>query len=57
MAAHGTLAEFVKIQRAWAMGSGPLHYGEPCPRCAARTGMQTELPGLHIEATPTERKS
>lgn len=33
MAKHGTLAEFVKLQRAWALGSGPLHYGDPCPRC------------------------
>jgi hypothetical protein len=48
MATHGTLAEFVKIQRAWAMGSGPIHYGEPCPRChireTAKTGHQDELP-------------
>lgn len=35
MAAHGTLAEFVKIQRAWALGSGPIHFEEPCRRCAA----------------------
>jgi hypothetical protein len=33
MARHGTLAEFVKTNRSWALGSGPLHFGEPCPRC------------------------
>ncbi|MFD7705612.1 hypothetical protein [Streptomyces sp. NPDC059786] len=48
MAAHGTLAEHVKAQKAWALGSGPIHFDEPCRRCAAvaaaRTGRQTELP-------------
>jgi len=48
MADHGTLAEYVKFQKAWALGSGPIHFKEPCRRCiairAARTGQQTTLP-------------
>jgi hypothetical protein len=48
MAAHCTLADYVKVMRAWAFGSGPLHFGEPCRRCAARaatrSGQQGELP-------------
>ncbi|MEW1803251.1 hypothetical protein ACIGO7_35545 [Streptomyces virginiae] len=48
MAAHGTLAEYVKFRKAWALGSGPLHFEEPCRRCAAleaaRARQQTELP-------------
>lgn len=48
MAAHGTLADHVKFQKAWAFGSGPVHFQDPCRRCvaveAARTGQQGELP-------------
>lgn len=48
MAAHGTLADYVKFRKAWALGSGPIHFEEPCRRCtaikAARTGQQTGLP-------------
>ncbi|MEU7240264.1 hypothetical protein [Streptomyces sparsogenes] len=48
MAVHGTLAAHVKAQKAWALGSGPIHFDEPCRRCVAiqgaRTGRQGELP-------------
>jgi hypothetical protein len=48
MAAHGTLADHVKFQKAWALGSGPIHFGEACRRCSAiesaKTGHQGELP-------------
>ncbi|SFD13424.1 hypothetical protein [Streptomyces aidingensis] len=41
MAAHGTLAEHVKARKAWALGSGPAHFGEPCRRCAAAAAVRT----------------
>lgn len=48
MAAHGTLADHVKLQTAVALGSLSIHYPEVCRRCIAReaatTGQQTELP-------------
>ena len=48
MAAHGTLADHVKFQKSWALGSGPIHFGESCRRCsaieAAKSGQQGELP-------------
>lgn len=48
MAAHGTLAAHVKVQRAVALGSLSIHYPEVCRRCieieSARTGQQDELP-------------
>jgi hypothetical protein len=48
MAAHGLLAEHVKLQRAVALGSLAIHYPEVCRRCiateAARTGQQGQLP-------------
>ncbi|MER5750668.1 hypothetical protein [Streptomyces sp. NPDC002088] len=48
MAAHGTLADHVKFQRAIALGSLAIHYPDICRRClaieSARTGQQTELP-------------
>jgi hypothetical protein len=48
MATHGTLADYVKHRKAWALGSGPIHFAQPCRRCTAikatHTGQQTELP-------------
>lgn len=48
MATHGTLADYVKFRKAWALGSGPVHFDEPCRRCAAaqgaRKGHQGQLP-------------
>ncbi|MET8826043.1 hypothetical protein ABZX40_13305 [Streptomyces sp. NPDC004610] len=49
MAAHGTLAEHIKIQTAMALHSSlAIHYPEVCRPCLAReaavTGQQTALP-------------
>ncbi|MBP5884516.1 hypothetical protein QBA57_21445 [Streptomyces scabiei] len=49
MAAHGTLAEHIKLTRAVLLGpSFAAHYPEVCRRCtareAARNGGQAELP-------------
>jgi hypothetical protein len=48
MAAHGTLADHVKLQRAVALGSLSIHYPEVCRRCLAReaatNGHQDALP-------------
>ena len=48
MAAHGTLADHVKLQRAVALGSLSIHYPDVCRPCLAReaatAGHQDTLP-------------